>query len=286
MIESLLDKLDKFIIHEKDVEILDKLVSSLDDELFLKIMEEILDGYLFISDFNEIFSSSEYSEMLEKRTISQEKLEKHLTRLVEFRNYLGHDLTTDLDTIVGIPSPGEYNIESEEILLALLKKYNSNDKLDDKEISQLKDMLRIRYKKDIYTAMSNIQREDILTEMLDYSPMNEIERAYRLKILASIMDISFVSNEEYVDPNKIYVQLNNFIIPILEEDMTFGKWDLDFMEEHSLTEDEVKKIKALSSLLMKENIFDNVDLDWYMEVLTEYNYAMITNKIEELEKGK
>lgn len=212
-LEYMLTAIDTLVIHDSDYNILLNLINNLDSKLFIKVMEEILEGQLFLSDFEPIFGK-EYTEDLEKNIIQQKELEEGILRFINFRKSItsdsfSYDPGTDM---IGIMRPSEtsdyFDIYSE---------------LSEEEISILQ-----------YHIFDINEDDDIL------------KRAVKNKIRDEILlGTNF-------DTNDLLLFANEYIVPINMEHQILNKNDKNFMIANNLTEEEVKKMKALAIYLRRK----------------------------------
>jgi hypothetical protein len=212
--KQMLDAVDKLYIYEEDFKTINKLINSLEDSLFVKIMEEILEGNLFFSDFEKIFNDESYSLTLKSNLESQDKLKKELERTLAFRKKLeGDQFSIDPTTTrVGITVPS-----------------------DNTSIRDFYDNLTVEnIKNQVYG----------LFEMLPND--NETVKAAKLRVYNA-----FQSGEILEEDFLLFAR--DFILPISIEGQLLDISDMKFMAENRLTEDQMKKIKAFSYFLRRED---------------------------------
>jgi hypothetical protein len=180
------------------------LMANLEDSLFVKILEEILLGNLFLSDFERIFSDSSYASTLKKNLQAQDKLKKELDRLTAFRGQ-----TDQAISLIGLYSPADQNLK------AFYKQ------IKDEEIeSQLYNIFEVE------------AGEDELTKQL------------KIRIFEALQS-NQISKEDFLLFSREY------ILPISIEHQILNKSDLQFATQNNLSEDQVKKIKALSYFIRR-----------------------------------
>lgn len=214
--KQILDKIDDLIIHEKDYDTLSILLNIADERFFVKVMEEILDGNLFIQDFERWFSRDEsYENILEQNLRTQLKLKTEIQRLIDYRkNILGEI----------------YSAEDISKSMALIKP------LDDENY------------KDLYYEQDKYIKEDTIYQLLTIkSEDNELIKTAKTKIMKA-----YKNNE--ITRDDILLFADNHIIPISYEHQVINSVDNEFMYENNLTEDEMKKIKALAIFFRRDKV--------------------------------
>jgi hypothetical protein len=211
--QELFDRVDAMIIYEKDYETLLNLLYNTDDRFFVKILEEILEGNLYISDFERLFSDDAYTDTLRMNLDSQDKIYKEITRLLDYRrNILGEDFSIDPMSMIGIV---KQDTESQY--------KNLYDQLADDARRNL-----------VYQALKTIPSDNIITA------------SSKLKIFQKMQD-GTISIEDFI------LFANSQIIPVSIEHQVLDESDLNFMIENNLSHDEVRKLKALSIFLRRKN---------------------------------
>jgi len=202
-----LNKIDDMIFYEDDYDIWMNLLNNAEDKFFVKVLEEILEGNLYISDFKRIFAGSSYEELIRQNILNQDKLTKELSRLIAFRNSTDDGLDFSSRSL-GIAKP--------DMIL-------ENNAL-----------------RTIYDNVLNDIKEDALYQLLaTVNTDSEIIRQAKLRIFNAVKD-GIINKEE------LLLFVRSFIIPIDYRYQTLDISDKNFMLEHNLTEDEMKKMKALA----------------------------------------
>jgi hypothetical protein len=202
--DEMISAVDRMVIYEKDYKTLSLLMANLEDSLFVKILEEVLLGNLFLSDFERIFSDSSYASTLKRNLQAQNSLKKELDRLIAFRGQ-----TDQAISLVGMYPPADQN----------LRTFYDQVKLEEIE-SQLYNMFETK------------ADEDPLTRQL------------KLRIFEAL-STNQISKEDFLLFSKEY------ILPISIEHQILNKSDLQFATQNNLSEDQVKKIKALSYFIRR-----------------------------------
>jgi len=200
--DEMINAVDRMVIYKKDYETLSLLMANLEDSLFVKILEEILLGNLFFSDFERIFSDSSYSSTLKRNLEAQDKLKKELDRLTAFRGQ-----TDQAISLIGLYPPADQN-------------------------------LRVFY--------NQIKDEEIESQLYSIFEANEDDLTKQLKLrIFEALQSSQISKEDFLLFSREY------ILPISIEHQILNKSDLQFATQNNLSEDQVKKIKALSYFIRR-----------------------------------
>jgi hypothetical protein len=200
--DEMINAVDRMVIYKKDYETLSLLMANLEDSLFVKILEEILLGNLFFSDFERIFSNSSYSSTLKRNLEAQDKLKKELDRLTAFRGQ-----TDQAISLIGLYPPADQN-------------------------------LRVFY--------NQIKDEEIESQLYSIFEANEDDLTKQLKLrIFEALQSSQISKEDFLLFSREY------ILPISIEHQILNKSDLQFATQNNLSEDQVKKIKALSYFIRR-----------------------------------
>jgi len=215
---DLIKAIEEMIIYEKDYETLLQMMHNMDDRFFVKVIEEIILGNLYISDFERIFSDDSYSTMLRLNLENQEKMYNELLRLVQYRkDILGEN----------------YSI-SPSNMIALVKPTTGNS-----------------YELFYDTLSTELTRECIYQMLKSLPNDNDIVSAAKLKIFKAIEN-GLISKED------LLLFSNSKIIPIDFQYQSLTESDMNFMIENNLSSDEIKKIKALSIFLRRKHFEEDL----------------------------
>jgi hypothetical protein len=211
--EQMMQALDNFPIYEKDYSTILNLMDNLEDKLFVKIIEEILEGRLFFSDFERIFADETYAVTLKNNFEAQEELKKELDRTLAFRKITdGINFTIDPKvTRIGITVPSEGT--------------EMRDFYDEIKDEVIKDQL--------YHLFDTVDSD------------TPVIKAAKLRVYNA-----FQSNE--ISEEDFLLFARDYILPISIEHQILDKSDMQFMIENNLSEIQMKKMKALSYFLRRE----------------------------------
>ena len=211
--DEMIKRIDNLQIHEKDYDTLLNLLNNADDRFFVKVLEELLEGNLYLQDFERIFSDNRYENVLEQNLMTQRNLQKEIQRLIDYR-------TNILKEVYDIDSFGK---------LGIPRQINGS------------------FYDSLYETLDAEIKDDLIYQLLEVSPQDtEIIRDSKIKILSK-----FTSGE--VSRNDILLFANSHIIPIAYEYQTLNNADNEFMYERGLTEEQMKKIKALATFFRRNN---------------------------------
>lgn len=209
--DEMILRVDNLKIYEKDYETLLNLMNNTDGKFFVKVLEEILNGNLYIQDFEQIFEDKKYEEALYQNFKNQKSIKTEITRLIEYRQNI--DETYDPDIVT-------------------------------KQLGILRPLDTSIYK-DLYNVADKEIREDLIYQILSVKPNDQpIIRDAKAKFLSAYE----AGNITYSD---ILLFAEDHIIPIDHRYQTLNDADNEFMFENNLTEDEMKKIKALSLFIRR-----------------------------------
>lgn len=245
--------IDNMEIYEKDYDTIQLLINNTDISFFTKVLEEVLLGNLYWSDFETILANNEYQELLKNTLETQSKLNEEINRLIEFRRNTDRPFDPK-STLLGI-------IETDD---------KNQKKLYEEEYENLR-------KNFIYEMLSYNQNDTIIARACKNRIANAINNGELF--LKSIIDNNEIKigdtvigkienneifakkdNENYekievLNPNDILFSADKFIIPISEKYQYLDKTDNEFMKNYSVSEDMMKKIKASALLLRRYNVF-------------------------------
>ena len=116
-VNNLIQAIDDMTIYKYDYDVISKLLASGDNKLFTKILEEVVNGELTWADFDEYLSNTEFPDVFLSNLENQQKLEKKLKLLIDFRKHINPDYVyTDEDNSIlmrGVANDNGvfYNIE-------------------------------------------------------------------------------------------------------------------------------------------------------------------------------
>lgn len=210
---EMLRAVDALDIYERDYETLVQLMDNLSDDLFVKIIEEILEGNLFFSDFERLFADESYASTLKNNFEAQDKLKKELDRTLAFRRLTqGQSFSIDPTTTrIGITVPAEGT-----------------------DMRTFYDQVKTEVTQDqIYSLFETIENDD------------PVVRASKLRVYNAFQS-GEISEEDFL------LFARDFILPIAIEHQILDKSDLRFMADNNLSEEKVKKLKALSYFFRRQ----------------------------------
>lgn len=215
--EEILDAIDELVIYEKDYDIIRLLLDNTDDEFFVKIIEEVVNNNLYFSDFDRMFTDSRYGSILEQNLESQAKLRTEIERIIAFRKeYMkNNDYTIDLKTTrLGIFVPDDNDTTLYDFY--------------DEEVKNIID-------NSIFELFESIPSD------------NDMIRAAKFKVYEKF-EGGDLKREDFL------LFAKEYIIPLAYEHQVLNKTDIDFMIQNGLTEEQVKKIKALTMFIKKSEL--------------------------------
>ncbi len=217
--KEFIEKINDFPIYEKDYDTLNFLMNNLEPKLFVKIMEELVGGNLFVSDFERIFSDTTYSSVLKDNLEKQAELDELLSRVVDFRQIILNNPAFFLD-----PKTSAIGIR------------RVNDP-DDPGY-------------DLYNAEYQRTRNKLIREMFSAIPNDsEVVKAVKLRIyslLQSGQPLGFSFDD-------LLLFAKSYILPLSIENESLDIYDYEFMYANGISELDMKKIKILTKLLKRDD---------------------------------
>lgn len=180
--EDLLSKIETLNIHEKDYTTILSLLNEGNDELFAKILEEVLNGNLYWSDFEKNISNTGYGELVKTNIKNQSELEGEFSKLISLRRSVNEN----------------YNYESDNTNQSRLTIRKSNSDFYNEEEENIK--------KSLLFELTKINSDD-----------NPIVTAYKIKLYNSIKnytskyDIVDYNAEELIKSNQTLTISDDFI---------------------------------------------------------------------------
>jgi hypothetical protein len=202
--DEMLRAIDDMVLYSEDYKTVSFLMANLEDSLFVKILEEILIGNLFFSDFERILSDSSYSSVLENNLKAQNDLKTELDRLIAFRGS-----TNQSTTLLGIYPPGDANLRS------------------------------------FYEIIKNEEVSSQIYSLFEVDPSDDdITRVLKVRMFEALQD-----NE--IDENDFLLFAREYILPISIEHQILNNSDRQFAQKNNLSDDQVKKMKALSYFIRR-----------------------------------
>jgi hypothetical protein len=211
--EEMIQKINEMSIYEEDYKVIRALL-EVDDRFFVKVIEEILSGNISFSDFTRIFSDDIYSSLLEKNLESQQKLKTELDRILQFRRIASNNpsLSIDPDTTMIGITIPPENTRMEGF-------YNElKEETIDNQIFQI--------------------LESIPTD-------SELVKASKIKIYNGLKQ-GLISKEDFL------LFARDYIVPISSDYQILDSTDINFMVENGITEEQMKKIKALTNFIKRK----------------------------------
>jgi hypothetical protein len=202
--DEMLKAIDDMVLYSEDYKTVSFLMANLEDSLFVKILEEILLGNLFFSDFERILSDSSYAAVLENNLKAQNDLKTELDRLIAFRGS-----TNQSTTLLGMYPPADVNLRS------------FYETIKDEEVSA-----------QIYN-------------LFEVNPSdNDVTRTLKVRMFEALQ-------ASQIDRDDFLLFAREYILPISIEHQILNSNDLQFARKNNLSDDQVKKMKALSYFIRR-----------------------------------
>jgi hypothetical protein len=212
--------IDGMTIYDQDYSAICDMLSSMDDSLFLKVMEEMKDGNLSFSDFRRVISTDSIGDLMASSFENQEKLYR---KYVDLFDYLSELKIIDSGDRLGFLAGNGTD------------KIIKDGKLDSTEYMSDNDR-----KNEISALISKDQAEDPLTEF------------YKNAVLGNILSSDAGVSASAID--RLLLSAHEYLVPVDFDSISITPSDRDFMAENSIGEDEMRKIKSLAAFYaVREN---------------------------------
>ena len=247
---ELIQAINGMTIYKRDYDTISNLLSITSDELFTKIVEEVVNGTLYWSDFETFLAETEYPDIVEDNLKIQDKLWKSINRIIEIKRSLNEDYQYGPDLygvalIKSIDNPDEINkVYDEEYrkyrdtVLYELSKVYPND-------SSLVKAFKVRF----YNAIRN-------GEIILNSKDSNISENSNI----GTVDETYATNKdnpserfEYINPEDVFLFLNEYAIPVDYNLQRITNFDRLFMTQYNVSEELLKQIKSVSLFLKMNN---------------------------------
>ena len=223
-------------LREKDYDTLDFLLKNTSPRLFTKIIEEILLGNLYISDFESLLSDSQRERY--NAIIQQEcELVDYISKLTSFREKIYTETQNyGIHKADKIIEAGDYTDEQKkEIYKDNINKYD----------------IPVYISNEIYNADNDYKsfiKDNVLLSLFESENSdNSILKEIKLELYKKIYEENNtkLKNAIIVSPNKD----NDILIPISYHRVILDSFDIEYMKEHNISEEEMKKIKSMMLFL-------------------------------------
>lgn len=235
--EQILNGIDNMTnLREKDYATIDFLLKNTSPRLFTKIIEEILLGNLYISDFESLLSDSQREKY--NAIIQQEaELVDYMAKLTKFRSDVHDQSKTYIDTKAKpIRENKDYTEEQKTALIADITKKHEIPVYIPNEIYEANNEYKDFVKDNILLSLFESEHSD-----------NAILKEIKLELYKKIYEENNTKLKEsiIVAPNKD----NDILIPISYYRVMLDSFDIEYMKEHNISEEEMKKIKSMMLFL-------------------------------------
>lgn len=220
-VQQFMRDIDDLVLYQKDYNIIRTLLECGDPDLFAVILEGVLNGDLYWSDFDTIFAETNYNKLVVDILDIQQKIREEYSRLNELRASLYGNINMSLADGVAF---GMYSTEND-----------TNETLKNRE-------------KTLESELDNI-RETALYEITKITPNdNELSILCKIKIFNQLQ-IQDDSDKDKINYRDLFLFINDFLLPLDIRYQVLDSNDIVFMTKHGLTETEMKKYKALKVFL-------------------------------------
>lgn len=254
MVKNLTDfltQIDQMKIYEADYPIIMKLL-ALPENLFVKILEEILSGQLYFSDLEDIFADEAYVNLLDQELSAQNELIRKINNTVNFRKFVSNNVEaysnltsgegyvkvifseadatrlTDLIKKYFEDPSSEFFIKNVPITLGYIQNTLKDSK--DAEAKELIDLAEKKVSAELYEYF-RVDRRDALLYSLMCMKDNDLIRGYKTRLF------NMIETGRIVEKDKVTVYQNpqtgkNYIVDdntekdfIMPDDILFNASD-------------------------------------------------------------
>lgn len=277
---ALLDKISKMTIYEKDYATIRNILRYTEPELAAAIIEEVINGNLYWTDFEKIMPS-EYGTLLSSSLENQKNITTELRRLVKFRKWTNSGYTSQNQYLedalfpIGITQAKDDNGEPTKRWLDEYKKQRDDLMYFLTSVNSNDNTITLVYKERLLNAIENgkaiFDGEKGITVNSDGSV--DLTRDFKKQFINSDDDnilnnvIAVIKNGYiviyntngkkyksdwtelgsylYINPNDILFSVDPYVIPVDYRYQTVEAVDKVYMESNNCTEDDIKKMKSL-----------------------------------------
>lgn len=115
-------KSDNFYLYKEDTEVINNMINYMDSRLFVKVVEEIILGNLYWSDFKPIYNDNKFSTLISDSIKSQAEFNERLQQFTEYNNKINSSI---FDTLINT-NEKVISIEKRNKIYSLLLSENKN----------------------------------------------------------------------------------------------------------------------------------------------------------------
>lgn len=119
---ELISYISSTTFYKEDAEIINSMINSMDSRLFVKVVEEIMLGNLYWSDFKPIYNDDKFSTVISDSVKSQSEFNERLQQFISYHNNISNSV---FDTLVNTNSK-VISIEKRNKIYSLLLSENKN----------------------------------------------------------------------------------------------------------------------------------------------------------------
>lgn len=119
---ELISYINDTTFYKEDAEIINNMINNMDSRLFVKVVEEIMLGNLYWSDFKPIYNDDKFSTVISDSIKSQSEFNERLQQFISYHNNINNSV---FDTLVNTNSK-VISIEKRNKIYSLLLSENKN----------------------------------------------------------------------------------------------------------------------------------------------------------------
>lgn len=247
--DDLIKAIDDMPIYRRDYAIIQDLLSKANISLMAKIIEEVIEGNLQWVDFERSLSD-EYSEAVTDSIKIQRDIQRHYDLYMSLAAMLGDDeadyASTNMGSMIALRTGNASDSDADREFVN--KEYSRERDEMLYELTRTKEgdgALAIAMKTRLFNAIKN--GELVLKDPNSDSTKTISDDGVTIKNGDSSETF------EYINPNDIFFFLSNYYIPLQYDDQRLDDLDMKYMHEHNMSEDDMKKFKALSIMARRDH---------------------------------
>ena len=119
---ELISYITETTFYKEDAEIINNMINNMDSRLFVKVVEEIMLGNLYWSDFKPIYNDDKFSTVISDSIKSQSEFNERLQQFISYHDNISNSV---FDTLVNTNSK-VISIEKRNKIYSLLLSENKN----------------------------------------------------------------------------------------------------------------------------------------------------------------
>lgn len=247
--DTFFNKIEEMTLCTKDYDTAMLLMNNLPTKLFVKILEEILEGNLSWEDFDQYLTKSESYKATFKESIEmQSKMVEDITKILQLRQLINEWLRK-------MKQPELNIINTKRICITEpigIDSTEEDKKLYDREVENYTLGM-------IYSALKIRPTDTEIEKEFKAILFNNLENGLYYKKYANSKNITISRDgilkdekgEEfsYILPEELLFSADKLMVPVQYEYQILNESDKEYMKVNGLNEADMKKLKATAELL-------------------------------------